>query len=144
MSELTEYLGDGLEKDFDVVDCVDLEVKESIKSEGLYFKEEDGTQGFIPRAKNEDYWKLTEEEEFKSQKWTKEAIRDYPNADPTTIEFMVNFYIKYPDEYRKIVKEKPESRVDTFDEMRKKYEECDSKGNPVFNFDIDINDLFLK
>lgn len=144
MSELAEYLGDGLEKDFDEVDCVDLEVKETMKSEGLYFREEDGTQGFIPRAKNEDYWKLTEEQQFKSEKWTKEAIRDYPNADPTTIEFMINFYIKYPDEYRKILKEKPKSRVDTFDEMRKKYEECDDKGNPVFNFDIDVNDLFLK
>jgi hypothetical protein len=134
----------GLESDFDNVDCVDLEVKEIMKSDGLYFKKEDGTQGIIPRAKNENYWKFTEEEEFKSEKWGKEAIRDYPNADPTTIQFMINFYIKYPEEYRKILREKPKSKVDTFEEMRKKFEECDEKGNPVFGFDIDFDDLFIK
>jgi len=45
---------------------------------------------------------------------------------------MVNFYIKYPDEYQRILKEKPESKVDTFEEMRKKYDECDKFGNKVY------------
>ena len=132
----------GLESDFD--DIVDIEVKEAMKSDGLYFKTEDDKQGIIPRAKNDDYWKFTEEQALQSEKWVKEAQRDYPNGDPTSIEFMVNFYIKYPDEYKKILKDKPLSKVDTLDMMREKYEECDGRGNPVFNFDINNCDLFIQ
>lgn len=129
----------GLERDFDIEP-----IKEGLANEGLYYKTDDGTQGFLPRAKNDDYWKFTEEQSLQSEKWVKDAQRDYPNADPTTIEFMVNFYIKYPDEYRRILKEKPASKVDTFDEMRKKYEECDKWGNKVFDInDFDADKLFL-
>lgn len=126
---------DGLERNFDNEDKQLVKVKEGLVNEGLYFKTDDNKQGFVPRAKNNDYWKFTEEQSLQSEKWVKEAIRDYPNADPTTIEFMVNFYVKYPDEYRRILKEKPESKIDTFEEMRKKYDECDKWGNKVFSIE---------
>ena len=135
MAEI-EVLGDGLDKTFDI--------REELTNDGLYFKDGNGKQGFIPKSKNEDYWKLTEDQKLNAERWTKEAQRDYPNADPTTVEFMINFYIKYPEEYRRIVKERPPSKVDSFDEMRKKYEEVDNHGNKMYdlkNFDAEI--LFL-
>ena len=55
---------------------------------------------------------------------------------------MVNFYLKYPEEYRRICREKPKSKIDTFEQMREKYEECDSRGNPVLGFDINKCDIF--
>ena len=123
----------GLERDFDKVDNQLVKIKEGLVEEGLFYKTEDNKQGFLPRAKNDDYWKFTEEQSLQSEKWVREAQRDYPKCDPTTIEFMVNFYIKYPDEYKRILKDKPESKVDTFEEMRKKYDECDKLGNKVYS-----------
>jgi len=114
------------------------DIKEGLVASGLYFKEEDGTQGFYPRAKREDQFKLDMEQELQREKWTKELMKEYPNVDESTIFFMVGFYLKDPKDYERIVKEKkgtPSRYDETIFELTKKYgksQEQNDKDNNAF------------
>ena len=100
------------------------DIKEGLVASGLFYKKEDGTQGFLPRSKREDQFKLNTEQELQREKWTKELMRDYPNVDESTIYFMVGFYLKDPKDYERIVNEKkgtPSRYDDSIFELTKKY-----------------------
>ena len=60
-----DNLGDGLERGFDENDDEQKQitkVKEGLYPSGLYFKEEDGSQGIAPRSQDSNAFKLSDEE----------------------------------------------------------------------------------
>jgi|TARA_R110001592_G_scaffold305143_2_gene577755 hypothetical protein len=132
----------GLESGFDKLAII----KEELTTEGLYYKNEDGTQGFVPRAENNNYWGFTEDQELQRNRWVREALLDFPKAEEGMVEFLMSFYMKFPDKYEEIMKthkDKP-SRNDTISDLRKKYSEVDNHNNKVYDItDDEINELFL-
>ena len=131
----------GLESGFDKLAII----KEELATEGLYYKNEDGTQGFVPRAENNNYWGFTEDQELQRNRWVREALLDFPKAEEGMVEFLMSFYMKFPDKYEEIMKthkDKP-SRNDTISDLRKKYSEVDNHNNKVYDItDDEINSLF--
>lgn len=139
-----------IEKDIENLEIVDSsefaeqEIREELAPEGLYYKNEDGSQGFVPRAKENNYWGFTEEQEIQKNRWVREAMLDFPKADKDMVNFLMCFYMKYPDKYEEIMKkskDKP-ARTDSIQDLRKKYVEVDKYNNVVFDaVDDDLSKL---
>ena len=122
-------------------------IKEELTPDGLYYKNEDGTQGFVPRAEKSDYWGFTEEQELQKKRWVRDAKLDYPNAEEGMIEFLMCFYMKFPDKYEEIMKntKNTPSRNDNIKDLRKKYVEVDNMNNKVYDItDDEIANLFIQ
>jgi hypothetical protein len=120
-------------------------IKEELTPEGLYFKKEDGSQGFIKRAENENYWGFTEDEILQRNRWVREAMADFPNAEEGMVEFLMSFYMKFPDKYHEIIEKGKgkRSRHDSMEDLRKKYVEVDNYNNKVFDIvDDDCASIF--
>ena len=119
-------------------------VKEELTPDGLYFKKEDGSQGFIKRAEDSNYWGFTEDQKIQRNRWVREAMLDFPNAEEGMVEFLMSFYMKYPDKYHEIIEKGKgkKSRHDSMEDLRKKYVEVDEYNNVVFDaVDDDLSKL---
>ena len=66
-------------------------LKEGMTAAGLWYINDKGEQGLVPRAKKDDNFNLTEEQHVLKEKWIKEIMRDYPNVDESTIDFICSF-----------------------------------------------------
>lgn len=115
----------GLERGFDKKDEQQItNIKEGLYPTGLYFKEEDGSQGIAPRAKDGNSFNLTDEEMAKKELLTKKLIDAFPKVSEGVIDFACSFWVKYPEEFNKIISESKgqESKsVQQVEEMKKKY-----------------------
>ena len=153
VSEKTEYLGDGLDRDFDLQNndvsqseiasqenAIQQEVIEGLFPSGLYFKEEDGTQGIAPRCQDSNSFKLTDEEIAKKELLTRKLIDAHPSVSEGVIDFACSFWMKHPEEFKKIIKESKgtESKsIKQIQEMKNKYgrPEEENWNSPYFNIE---------
>ena len=110
-------------------------LKEGMTASGLWYVTDEGEQGFVPRAKKDDNFNLTEEQHVLKEKWIKEIKRDYPNVDESTIDFICSFYLKDPKEYEELVKKNKnkESRYEKgLLELQKQYGNSDQQNQQLF------------
>lgn len=129
------------------------DLKEGLTAKGLYYIDENGEQGLVPRAKKEDNFNLTDDQIVLKEKWIKEIKRDYPNLDESTIDFICCFYLKDPKEYEELVnknKDKPSRYEDSIFELQKKYgnsvqqEQAEQFNNLISNWNIQSNNEGLE
>lgn len=127
------------------------DVIQGLTAQGLYYETEKQEQGFIPRAKKEDNFNLSFEDNILREKWIKEIKRDFPDVDESTIAFMVGFYLKDPKEYEQIVKDnkdKPSKYDGYLSDLTKKYgmsieQEEQEKQNEFLNSLYNINNITI-
>ena len=65
---------------------------------------EDGSIA-IKRQKAKKYADLTDEQQDTLERWTKEACRDYPDADPWWMESIAYYCLTKPEEAKKYAEE---------------------------------------
>jgi hypothetical protein len=122
----------GLERDFDIQPDYDIDnndaqltkVKEGLFPSGLYFKQEDGSQGIAPRAQDSNSFNLTDEEMAKKELLAKKLIDSYPTVSQGVIDFACSFYMKNPEKFKEIIhdsKNKESKSVQQIVEMKEKY-----------------------
>lgn len=128
VSKETEYLGDGLDREFDLQNneenAVQQEVIEGLFPSGLYFKDDDGSQGIAPRCKDSNSFNLTDEELAQKEILTRKLIDAHPSVSEGVIDFACSFWMKYPEEFKKIIKDnkgKESKSIKQIQEMKKKY-----------------------
>ena len=71
-------------------------------------------------------------------------MADFPNAEEGMVEFLMSFYMKYPDKYHEIIEKGKgkKSRHDSMEDLRKKYVEVDNNNNIVYDaVDDDLTKL---
>ena len=123
-----DNLGDGLERGFDENDDEQqkqiTKVKEGLYPSGLYFKEEDGSQGIAPRSQDSNAFKLSDEEMSKKELLARRLIDAHPQVSQGVIDFACSFWVKHPEEFKKIIQESKgtESKsIEQIEKMKEKY-----------------------
>ena len=106
------------------------EILEGETPEGWYFKEEDNTQGFIPRAKSSNPFKLSNDQMIKKEQILKNVMRDYPSVDEAIMDFAVSSYLDNPEEFDAMIEKnkndpEPSRYTKSIKDLKEKY------GNPV-------------
>ncbi len=122
-----DNLGDGLERGFDENDDEQKQitkVKEGLYPSGLYFKEEDGSQGIAPRSQDSNAFKLSDEEMAKKELLARRLIDAHPQVSQGVIDFACSFWVKHPEEFKKIIQEskgKESKSIEQIEKMKEKY-----------------------
>jgi hypothetical protein len=83
----------------DASDITELTKNPNITNEGLTY-EEDGETKLLPRCdeQDKDGYTFTEDELIKKQEWQQHFAIKYPDMDKTMIAWIIDWYIKHPDE----------------------------------------------
>lgn len=109
------------------------EIMEGETPEGWYFKEEDGTQGFIPRAKSSNPFKLSNDQLMKKEQMLKHIMRDYPTIDEAIMDFAISSYLDNPEEFDAMIEKnkndpEPSRYTKSIKDLKEKY------GEPINSF----------
>ena len=80
-------------------DITELIKNPNITDEGLTY-EEDGETKLLPRCdeQDKDGYTFTPEELIKKTEWQQHFSKLYPDMDKTMIAWVIDWYIKHPDE----------------------------------------------
>jgi len=70
----------------------------------------------IPRQKPKKYADLTTEQNYTLERWTKEALRDYPTMDPWWAETIAYHCLVKPEEAEKYAGENEDKIFQTYEE----------------------------
>jgi hypothetical protein len=120
----------------EIIENSDKEIMEVLAPEGIYFKENDGSQGFIPRADNTNPFNLTKEQIIQKEVLVKRIMLDFPEIDEGMVDFATMFYLDNPDHFEQIQEEaknskEPSRYTKAISDMKKDHEEINADGTPM-------------
>ena len=134
--EVTEIKEDGV---FDITTRPDTKFKQGyLTQDGVEL--EDGSIA-IERQKAKKYADITDEEQDTLDRWTKQACRDYPDADPWWMESIAYYCLTKPDEAKQYAQDNQDKLYQTAKQERECWERIE-KENPHVKREVKFtNDL---
>ena len=115
----------------------DDEIIEAVAPEGIYYKDDNGNQGFVPRAQNTNPFKLSEEQMIEKEILVKRIMLDFPEIDDGMVDFATMFYLSDPDRFEEIIDESKKSKepsryTKSISKMKKTHEQLNNNGKPLY------------
>ena len=120
----------------DIVEKEEDEVLEVVAPEGIYHKNDDGSQGFIKRSENTNPFNLTKEQMIQKESMVKRIMLDFPEIDEGMVDFATMFYLDNPTHFDEIQEQaknskEPSRYTKAISNMKKEHEELTPSGQPI-------------
>lgn len=120
----------------EIVEKNDTDVMEVLAPEGIYYKDDNGEQGFIKRSENTNPFNLTKEQLIQKEIMVKRIMLDFPEIDEGMVDFATMFYLDNPTHFDEIQEKaknskEPSRYTKAISNMKKDHEELTPDGQPI-------------